>query len=203
MKLCGPLGVVGTRPALGPVQRIPQWRVGPFPAGGRHVQCLAAVQLHSGCHEVQLHPPALGVLMAHPRDVVLLWVHARKGQTLEGVHGLLLLVLGRRILKRERQHPVRVAPLALDAVDQFAGPVHVAPHHLGRRMAAPLAVRSGQVGRDLGPAPAASTGELNQHRQAVHAPPARRKAPGRSRSVAPATLQPAPACAGSRRGPVG
>ncbi|WP_242690475.1 hypothetical protein, partial [Paracoccus fontiphilus] len=68
-----------------------------------------------------------------------------------------------------------IAPLPLDAVDQVAGAVHVAPHHLGRRMAAPFAVGCSQVGRDLAPATAAPTGELNQHRRAAHALSAGRK----------------------------
>ena len=93
-----------------------------------------------------------------------------------------------------------VAPLPLDAVDQVAGPVHVAPHHLGRRMAASLAVVGGQVGRDLASAAAAPTGELNQHRRAAHELSAERKAPGRSRSAASRATQPAPDGGGSRRG---
>lgn len=185
VKLCGPLGVVGPRPALRPVQRVPERRIGPFPARGRHIQRLAGGQLHPGRHEVQFHPTALGVLMTHPRDVVLLRVHARKGQTLEGVHGLLLLGFAGAILQGERQNAVSIAPLAFDAVDQVTCPVHVAPHYLGRRMAAPLAVRSGQIGGNLAPAPAAPARELNQHRRAAHAPPARRTVPGQSRSAAP------------------
>lgn len=203
VKLCGPVWIVGPRPALRPVQHVPERRVGPFPTRGRHVQRLAGGQLHPGRHEMQFHPPTLSVLVAHPRDVVLLRVHARKGQTLESVHGLLLLDLRGRVLQGERQNAVGVAPLAVDAVDQVAGPVHVAPHHLGRCMAAPLAVHSGQVGRNLGPAAAAPAGELNQHRRAAHAPPARRTVPGRSRSAASTTPQPAQAAGGSRRAPAG
>lgn len=200
VKLCGPVRVVGTRPALGPVQRVPERRIGPFPAGGRDVERLAGGQLHAGRHEVKFDPPAFGVLMPHPGDVVLLRVHARKGQTLEGVHGLLLLGLAGAILQGEGQDAVGIAPLALDAVDQVTGPVHVAPHHLGRRMAPPLAVVGGQVGRDLAPTAAASPGELNQHRQAARALSAERKAPGRSRSAASRAPQPAPDAGGSKHG---
>lgn len=203
VKLCGPVWIVGPGPPLRPVQRVSERRVGSFPARGRHVQRLAGGQLHPRRHEMQFHPPALGVLMAHPRDVVLLRVHARKGQTLESVHGLLLLDLGGRILQGEGQNTVGVAPLAVDAVDQLAGLVHVAPHHLGRCMAAPLAVRGGQIGRNLSSAAAAPARELNQHRRAAHALPARRTVLGRSRSAAPATPQPAQAAGGSRHGPTG
>jgi hypothetical protein len=110
---------------------------------------------------MQLHAPALGVLVANPRDVPLLPVEASEGQRLEGVHGLLLLRLARGILKRKGQHPVGVGPLSVDAVDQLARPVHVAPHHLGRRMVPAFAIRAGQILRDLPPAAAASLGELN------------------------------------------
>lgn len=148
---------------------------------------------------MQLHAPALGVLVANPRDVPLLPVEASEGQRLEGVHGLLLLRLARGILKRKGQHPVGVGPLSVDAVDQLARPVHVAPHHLGRRMVPAFAVRAGQILRDLPPAAAASLGELNQHPRASHGPAGSRIAPGRSRSAAPAAPSPAQAGAGSRR----
>ena len=162
------------------VQRVPERRVAMLPVRRRDVQGFAAVQLHPGRHEVQFYPPALGVLMAHPRDVVLLRVHPRKGQTLEDVHGLALLILGRCIFGCKGQNAVRVAPFAVDAVDQVAGPVHVAPHHLGRCMAAPFLAR--QVFRNLTPAAAAPAGELNQHRRAAHALPGSPLARGRSRS---------------------
>lgn len=66
---------------------------------------------------MQLHAPALGVLVANPRDVVLIPVEARERQRLELVHRLLLLCLRWGILKREGQDTVRVSPLAVDAVD--------------------------------------------------------------------------------------
>nr|CRY97058.1 hypothetical protein [uncultured prokaryote] len=200
VELCRPVWIVWTRPAVGPVQRVPERRIGPFPAGRRDVERFAGGQLHPGRDEVKLHPPAFGVLMPHPGDVVLLRVHARKGQTLEGVHGLLLLGFAGAILQSEGQDAVGIAPLALDAVDQVTGPVHVAPHHLGRRMAAPLAVVGGQIGRNLPSAAAASTGELNQHRRAARALSARRKAPGRSRSGASGAPQLAPDAGGSLHG---
>jgi hypothetical protein len=74
---------------------------------------------------MQLHPPAFGVLMPHPGDVILLGVEARKGQGLELIHHLALLALGRRILQGEADHAMGVAPLAVDAVDQIPRPVNV------------------------------------------------------------------------------
>ena len=200
LKLYGPLWVVWPRPVKVQVQRVPERGIGAFPMGGRDVEGLAAGQLHAGRHEMKLCPPALGVGMADPSDVVLLPIEASEGQTLEGVHGLLLLGFAGAILQGERQNAVSIAPLAFDAVDQVTCPVHVAPHYLGRRMAAPLAVRSGQIGGNLAPAPAAPARELNQHRRAAHAPPARRKAHGQSRSAASRAPQPAPDAGGLRHG---
>lgn len=172
VKLYDPVRIVGTRLALGPVQCVPERRIGPLPAWRRDVERLAVGQLHPRRDEVKLDPSALGVLMAHPDDVVLLRVHARKGQT-------------------------------LDAVDQVAGPAHVAPYHLGRRMTAPLAAMGDPIGRNLAPAAAASMGELNQHRRAARVLPAGRKAPGRSRSAASRAPQPAPDTGGSMHGRAG
>ncbi len=200
LMLCRPRRIVGPRPAMRPIQHVPQRRIGPFPAGRRDVQRLSGGKLHARRHEMQLHAPALGVLMANPRDVVLLGVHAREGQTLECVHRLALLVLGRRVLQGKRQDAVGVAPLAVDAVDQLTGPVHVTAHHLRRRMIAPCAIGAGEVGGNFAAAAAASGGELNQHRRAVRAPRARRQARGRSRSAAAGAPQPARAGDGSRHG---
>lgn len=50
---------------------------------------------------MKLHPRPFGVLVANPRDVILLPVEAGERQTLEGVHRLALLVLGRGILPRK------------------------------------------------------------------------------------------------------
>ena len=94
----------------------------------------------------------LGVRMANPRDVILLMIQPGEGQTLEHVHGLALLILGRCIFGCKGQNPVRVGPLPVDAVDQVAGPIHVALHDLWRRVAAAFLAR--QVFRNLTPATA-------------------------------------------------
>ena len=195
--------VVWTRPTVMQVQRVPERRIAMLPVRRRNVQSFAAVQLHARRHEMQFRAPALGVRMANPCDVILLMIQPGEGQTLEHVHRLALLILGWCILGCKGQNPVRVGPLAVDAVDQVAGPVHVAPHHLGRCMAAPFAIHSGQVSRNLAPAAAAPACELNQHQRAAHAPPARRTVPDRSRSAAPRAPQPARAAGGSRRAPAG
>ena len=142
------------------VQGVPEGRVGAFPAGWRDIQRPPAAKLHAGRHKVKLGAPALGVTVADPCDVILLPVQPGEGQTLESVHRFALLVFGRRILGREGQNPVRIGPLALDAVDQVAGPVHIAPDHLGRRMAP--AFLTGQIFRHLTPATTPPARELNQ-----------------------------------------
>ncbi len=152
---------------------------------------------------MQLHPPAFSVLMPHPGDVILLGVEAGKGQGLDLIHHLPLLILGRRILQGEADHAMGVAPLAVDAVDQIPRPVNVTTHHLRRGMIAALAVGIGQILRDGSTAALPAAGELNQHRGASHAWRAARPAPGRSRSTAPAATPFPPGNDGSQRGQAG
>lgn len=121
-----------------PVQRVSEGRVGVFPLGRGNVHRLPAVQLHPRTDEVKLCASALGVTVANPCDVILLPIEAREGQPLEHAHALLLLFLGGGVLGREGQDAVGVGPLALDAVDQFAGAVHVPPDNLRRGMIAAL-----------------------------------------------------------------
>ena len=180
LKLYGPLWVVWPRPVEVQVQRVPERGVGAFPMRGRDVEGLAAGQLHAGRHEMKLCPPALGGGMADPSAVISLPIEPSEGQTLKGVHGELLLLLGGPVLGRKGQDAGRVAPLALNAVDQVAGAVHVAPHHLRRRMAS--AFLAGQILRDRPPATAPTARELNQHPRASHGLRGSLQARGQSRS---------------------
>lgn len=198
LKLSGPFRVVRARPAMGVVQEIPQRPESALPARGRDVQRAPRGQLHARGHKMQLHTPAFGVLMPHPGDVILLGVEAGKGQGLELIHHLPLLILGRRILQGEADHAMGIAPLAVDAVDQIPRPVDVAAHHLGRGMIAALAVGVGQILRDGYTAALPAAGELNQHRGASHAWRVARPAPGRSRSAAPGAQRFPPGNDGSR-----
>lgn len=198
MQLSGPFRVVRARPAMGVVQEVTQRPEGALPARGRNVQRAPRGQLHARGHKMQLHPPAFGVLMPHPGDVILLRVEAGKGQGLDLIHHLPLLILGRRILQGEADHAMGVAPLAVNAVDQIPRPVDVAAHHLGRGMIATMAVGIGQILRDGSTAALPAAGELNQHRGASHAWRAARPAPGRSRSAAPGAKQFPPGNDGSR-----
>lgn len=180
-KHSGTLWIIWPRPAVREVQGVPERRIGAFPAGGRDVQRPTTAKLHARRHEMKLGAPALCVAVTDPCDVILLWIQPGEGQTLESVHSLTLLVLGRRILGREGQDAMRVGPLAVDAVDQVAGPVHIAPDNLGGRMAA--AFLAGQILRDLTPAPTPAARELNQHRRASRARIGSPQARGRSRSA--------------------
>ena len=112
---------------------------------------------------MQLHPPAAGMLVAHPGDVILLGVKAREGERLERVHRLVLLFLGRRILRGEGQHPMRIGPVPRNAVDQLGRARHVAPHHHRRGRLSPLARMVQQIGRDRSAATTPSGGEFDQH----------------------------------------
>ena len=104
------------------VQRVPQGGKAPLPAGRRDVERPAGGQLHARGHEVQLHPSAFGVLVAHPGNIKLVMIEAGEGEGLEGVHRRLLLGHAGRVLGRKGQHPVRVGPLPPDAVDQLLRP---------------------------------------------------------------------------------
>jgi hypothetical protein len=203
VQLSGALRIVWPRPAMGMVQKVPQRPESAFPTGRGDVQGFSGGQLHARGHEVKLYPPAFGVLMAHPGDVILLGVETREGQRLQLIHDQALLIFGRRVLQGETDHAMGVAPLPVDAVDQIPRPVHVTTQNLGRGMVAALAVRGGQILRD-GPAPATpAAGELNQHRAASHVQRAGRPVPGQSRSASPGARRSPPESGGSRRGPVG
>lgn len=180
-KLSGTLWIIWPRPAVREVKGVPERRIGAFPAGGRDVQRPTTAKLHARRHEMKLCAPALCVAVTDPCDVILLWVQPGEGQTLKSVHSLTLLVLGRSILGREGQDAMRVGPLAVDAVDQVAGPVHIAPDHLRQRM--PPAFLAGQIFRHLTPTTTPAACELNQHRRASHALPGSPPVHGRSQQA--------------------
>lgn len=103
------------------------------------------------------------MLMTHPGDVILLGIKTSEGKRLELVHCLVLLVLGRGVLRGEGQHPVRIGPIPRDAVDQLGRSHHVTPHHRRRGRLTPFALMVQQIGRDRSAAPASAGGELDQH----------------------------------------
>ena len=158
-----PCRIIRACPAMRQVQRVPQLRKTALPAGRRDIQRPPAGQLHARGHEMQLHPPAAGVLMTHPGDVILLGIQTGEGKRLELIHGLALLILGWGVLRGEGQHPVRIGPVPRDAVDQLGRARHVALHHLRRRRLPPLPLMVQQIRRNRAAAPASAGGELDQH----------------------------------------
>ena len=166
--LCCPLNVpcpsrvIGTRPPVFGVQRVPERVVERFPAGGSDVERLAAPELDARRHEVKLDPAALGVRVANPQDVVLVLLKARERGTLEFLDDFFLLRLARIVLGREAQHPRRVAVLAVDAVDQVARLLRVSSTQDFRKRKLP-ALFLKEVVDWPGPASRAAWKELNQH----------------------------------------
>lgn len=103
-------------------------------ARGRDVEAAPAGQLHPGCHEVELNPVLVGV--ADPEDVPLVSLQAGERQSLEGVHHLGLLALGRCILPREGQDARAVGPLVRTCVDLGFHKRRVAAQHFRQRVSA-------------------------------------------------------------------
>jgi len=102
-------------------------------ARGRDVQATPAGKLHPGRHEVELDPILVGV--PHPEDIPLVTLQAGERQSLEGVHHLGLLALGRRILPREGQDARAVGPLVRTCVDLGLDKRRVTAHHFRQRVA--------------------------------------------------------------------
>lgn len=77
------------------------------------------------------------MLVANPKNVVLIGVEPRERQALEIVHHLLLLFFGRCILSGECNHAAGVFVFVVAVVDQRPSCVRVAPQNLGRRAPVP------------------------------------------------------------------
>ncbi|WP_409202415.1 hypothetical protein [Sulfitobacter sp. S190] len=88
-------------PAVALVHHVPQAVIGLPVARWRNVEALACRQLQARRAEVQLDPAF--VAMADPEHLILLGVQPHKGQPLEPVHDLGLLVLGRGLLMPRHQ----------------------------------------------------------------------------------------------------
>jgi hypothetical protein len=101
--VAGALRVLGVGPAVPLVLDIPEGVEGLLVAGRCDVEAAPVGQLHPRRHEVEFHPPLVGV--PDPKHVPLVRLQARERQTLEGVHHLDLLPLSRRVLPREGKDP--------------------------------------------------------------------------------------------------
>lgn len=96
-----PRGVLGICPAMALVFDIAERVERLLVARGRNVEAAPTGQLHPGCHEVELDPVL--VCVSHPEDIPPVTLQAGERQSLEGVHHVGLLALGRDILPREGQ----------------------------------------------------------------------------------------------------
>lgn len=114
---------------------------------------------------MQFYPPAAGVLVAHPGDVILFGIETGEGERLELVHRRALLVLSRGVLRSEGQHPMRIGPVPHNTVDQLGRTRHVTPHHLRRSGLPPLTLMIQQIGCNIAATPAPTCGELDQHQR--------------------------------------
>lgn len=130
--ITSPRRVLGIGPAVALVLDITEGVERLLVARGRDVQATPAGQLHPGRHEVELDPVLVSV--AHPEDIPLVTLQAGERQSLEGVHHLGLLALGRRILPREGQDARAVGPLVGTCVDLGFDKRRVAAQHFRQRV---------------------------------------------------------------------
>ncbi len=120
-------------PAVALVHHIAQTVEGFLIARRRDVQAPARGQLQARRAEVKLDTVFVG--MSDPEDLILRRVQPREGQTLELIHDLGLLFLGRGVGGGKADHPRSVGPLVATGVDQRFGALGVAAQDLGQRLA--------------------------------------------------------------------
>lgn len=130
--IASPCRVLGISPTVALVLDIAERVERLLVARGRDVQTTPAGELHPGGYEVELDPILVGV--SHPEDVPLVTLQAGEGQSLEGVHHLGLLALGRRILPREGHDARAVGPLVRTCVDLGFDERRVAAQHFRQRV---------------------------------------------------------------------
>jgi hypothetical protein len=119
-------------PAVALVHHIAQGIEGVLITGRRDVQAPSRGQLQSRCAEVKLNAVFVG--MSDPKHVILRRVQPREGQTLEVVHDLGLLFLGRGVGGSKADHACAVGPLVTAGIDQGFSAVGIAAQHLGQRL---------------------------------------------------------------------
>ena len=103
--LLGALQLHRIGPAVALVHHVAQAVEGLLIAGRRDVQAPARGQFQARCAEVKLDTVFVG--MSDPEHLILRRVQPREGQTLEMVHDLGLLVLGRGVLAAKLITPAR------------------------------------------------------------------------------------------------
>lgn len=127
------VGVHRVGPAVGLVHQVAKGIEGGLIAGRGDVQALARGKVEARGAEVQLD--AALVAVADPEDVELLGVEAREGELFEVVHDLGLLRLGRGVVGGEADDTGAVGPGMGARVNQRLGPVGIAAHDFGARVA--------------------------------------------------------------------
>ncbi|KAA8605070.1 hypothetical protein AL036_20925 [Salipiger aestuarii] len=130
--LLGALQFHWVGPAVALVHHITQAVEGVLITGRRDIQAAARGQLQARRAEVKLDPVFVG--MSDPEHVILLRVQPREGQTLEVVHDLGLLFLGRGVGGRKADHARAVSPLVAASVDQGLSAVGIAAQNLRQRL---------------------------------------------------------------------
>jgi hypothetical protein len=111
-------------PAVALVHHIAQAVEGVLISGRCDVQAAPRGQLQARCAEVKLDAVFVG--MSDPKHLILRRVQPREGQTLEPVHDLGLLFLGRGVCGGKADHARAVGPLVATGVDQGFGAVGIA-----------------------------------------------------------------------------
>ena len=119
-------------PAVALVHHITQAVEGFFVAGWRDVQAPPRGQLQARRAEVKLDAVFVG--MSDPEHLILRRVQPREGQTLEVVHDLGLLFLGRGVGRGKADHARTVGPLVAAGVDEGFSSVGIAAQDLGQRL---------------------------------------------------------------------
>nr|CRY96121.1 hypothetical protein [uncultured prokaryote] len=110
---------------------------------------------------MKFDPSALGMLMANPQNVVLIRLETSEGDLLELVHHLALFRRCRRILECKRDHPGRVAPIPIDAVDQIPRLIGVTAQDLRRRDLTAFQIVTNRILDRAATAPTTTSKKLN------------------------------------------
>jgi len=125
-----PVGIIGTRPALGVVPRIAQRVKELLVPGRRNVECLSRGQLDTRGDGVDVRR-ASGVAVKDSAGGVLVGLQASKRRSLPVLDDRLDLVVARFVVRRPRDDPTGVAPLMRAAVGDLGDQERIAAQYGG------------------------------------------------------------------------
>jgi hypothetical protein len=117
--------VVRPRPSFAPIEIIAKDVIIFLPAWGARVVRLARGKLHTRDHEVQLM--MLGMRMAHPQDVVLVWLQSGEGHGFKAVHEFGFHLRRYVLARRPGEHASGELPHALLRIDEFFRGIGIPP----------------------------------------------------------------------------